>query len=355
MDKRYLNLNSVCKDRDVSGHISRSVNRCFAPVFLFSKVENCLMRENEMAINRDDIINKVFSRSALGYDDSEVDEFLDEIMIDIENNQQRFAEIEQDNERLKVVLNRVNEDAARMMASRQEINQLREENARLVREISDLKIRFNETESDGRNRILADRKANEIILEAQNRSDEILRHAENQRAELLRRTEQESVHTLQDAQNKANQMARDVQRREQQIMDRAQQRARSILQAAQQRSISAIEAATAKQNIHQDTYKPENRMERTNIIPQPQQSITYSSSRSETNDADSSYTQLTHVPVSEQPVPMNPQHVQMQPLSATQQHKGNLSGLDYDAVYQENTHGEENEADKDDWPGWLDQ
>jgi DivIVA domain len=188
-----------------------------------------------MAITRDDIINKVFSRSALGYDDSEVDSFLDDLMVDLENCQQRLAEMQLENETLKSSMNRINEEAARVMTSRQEINQLREENKILKNELRDLKTRINEAEEDGRLRMNADRKASEILSSAMKQAEEIVQAAERQRTEMIQRTERESAEVMRNAENTANQIAQDVQRREHQIMDRAQQRARAILQAAQNR------------------------------------------------------------------------------------------------------------------------
>lgn len=202
-----------------------------------------------MGITRDDIINKVFTRAVLGYDENEVDSFLDDIMVDVENAQQRLAESYQENEKLKASINRINEDAARVMASRQEINRLRDENKKLQNEIDDLKVRIDREVSSGRNRAEAEIEAQNMVLNSKTQAEEILRNAKSQARDMVNKSESQAERILQEAKESANKIAQNVQERERQIMDRAQDRAKQILDVAQGKAAGLLQQSESSVDI----------------------------------------------------------------------------------------------------------
>ena len=171
-----------------------------------------------MALQRNDIINKVFSRSYLGYNDEEVDAFLDLIMDDIDAYVQEILSQKQENDQLKQQNKLLNEEVSRAAISRQEIFQLKEENHKLRDEIAGIRSLFEQekidrekAQNDVRTMIdMAQAQAREIVLKAQSKADSLLKVAED---------EGQKVASL-------------IQERERKIIDRAQQRAREIINKA---------------------------------------------------------------------------------------------------------------------------
>ncbi len=189
-----------------------------------------------MPITRNDIISKVFTRTVLGYDDAEVDTFLDEIMTEMEQLQDKLVSAVQDNEKLKIQVNRLNEESMRIASSRQETNRLREDNVKLQAELTNFRKQFDDIERSKAQRDEADKQASSMINEARLRSQEIIREAEEKTRELLGSAEREGSELVRKAKESANQIARDVQDRERQIIDKAQQRARIILESAKEKA-----------------------------------------------------------------------------------------------------------------------
>lgn len=189
-----------------------------------------------MPITRNDIINKVFTRIVLGYDDAEVDAFLDEIMTEVELLEDKLVSAIQDNEKFKIQVNRLNEESTRIASSRQETNRLREENAKLQAELVNFRKQFEDIERDKAQREETVKQVSTMINEARVRSQEILREAEEKARDLLGSAEREGSDLVRKAKESANQIARDVQDRERQIIDKAQQRARIILESAKEKA-----------------------------------------------------------------------------------------------------------------------
>lgn len=185
-----------------------------------------------MPITRNDIISKVFTRISLGYDEGEVDSFLDEIMNQVEENNKAMVYLQQENEKLKMQINEISAETNRLMVSRQEVAKLKEENAKLLEQMD--VMRQEKVEAEQRNSEAA-LQAERILADAQKQAEENIQNSQLRAGEIVRAAENKAGDILSKANEAVNQTAQSLKEREAQIMDRAQQRARSIIEAANAR------------------------------------------------------------------------------------------------------------------------
>ena len=172
-----------------------------------------------MVITRSEIIAKTFTRSYLGYDDEEVDSFLDEIMIDVDQNAIALETLKEENEKLKMHINRLMEEMRTSSVGRNDIVRLKEENEKLTLQLAETTESTKREMKTYQNELSdAKEKACGILDAAQKKAQETLSAAENRAAELTF-----------NAQEEAKAIAHSVQEREREIMDRAQRRARNLI------------------------------------------------------------------------------------------------------------------------------
>lgn len=176
-----------------------------------------------------DIIEKAFTRSVLGYDDAQVDAFLDQLALEIDKEQTENANFKQENERLKMALTRLTEEVSRLGMTRQKITGIEKQNNELKEEIQKLMVLSKDTEELQR---MSDKKAKQIIAQAEKQSADIIQRSEIKATDIVREAESKAKQIIELANNDAEKMAKNVQDRERQIMDRAQQRAKAILETA---------------------------------------------------------------------------------------------------------------------------
>lgn len=185
-----------------------------------------------MSITRNDILNKVFTRAMLGYEETEVDVFLDEIMSEVDELNQQSHLLLLEKESLKAQLQQATEKANQSMVTRQELGRLKDENQKLREEIASLREAIDDGYANQHERIEAEKEAQTILADAERKAKEIMRNAD---LHLLTKTEQaekEAAAIVKKAREAAEETARDVQERERQIIDRAQLRARKTIETA---------------------------------------------------------------------------------------------------------------------------
>jgi len=198
-----------------------------------------------MALTPNDVLNKQFATTKFreGYDQDEVDDFLDEVLAE-------FQRLTAENEALKAqVANAPEVDQSEIDALRAQVEEAKAEIARLQEELAEAKSAQNDGMNSAEYLQLARRVHEEHVREGVAKRDELIAQGESTAATTIAEAQAKAASLIADAQSSASALLSDARSQADTLVSTARQQAEALLSEA--KSVRDNDLATLKAEVEQ--------------------------------------------------------------------------------------------------------